>query len=64
MKVLLVLLTAALAGCSSPGEKMTVFEQYMLNRASAPKHYTTVEMRDAPAPHQNCYIDQNYIYCN
>jgi len=63
MKLLLIPLIVTLVGCSSPGEKMTVFEQYMMKRAAAPKHYTTIDV-EAPVPTQNCYINQNYIYCN
>lgn len=49
------------SGCSTPGQSPTVFEQYMLRRASNPAVYRQ------PIPvykSTTCYVNGNYINCN
>ena len=55
MKMLACLVVMFMAGCSSTGQPPTVFEQYMMKRASNPALYQTQQIQ--------CTKLGNSVYC-
>ena len=62
IRIVIILTTLIVfSGCSTAGQPPTVFEQYMLRRASNPAVY------QHPIPHAKsitCHRNGDYINCN